>query len=678
VGKLFLNYSAAVRSITVSPAGALTLTPNNDSSSGLVGYDIKPVAWGRARLQINYADNINQTVHYYVQTSSTQAISNLGKFLTTEQWFTNTSDPFKRAPSVITYDRIAGGQVLNDPRVWIAGLSDEAGAGSWLAACVKQFVQPNAGELTKLEQFATTTLGGTIQNANGTVKKSVFYYQPGSINYTYPSSIDWGNWWSWNEAAAYAVDRAYDYVHVTAAWWSLYRVARNYPTLLPSSWQTYLLKAFNTVQAMVNPKFAVGFVNDGLMEETIFYSLLTDLQREGWTANATVLQSAMQARQKIWSGERYPFGSEQAWDSTGQEGVYIWSKFFNDSTTRINALNSILAYDPLIPHWGYNGNARRYWDNIYGGKLMRFERQIHHYGSGLNALPLIEEFMTTPTDYHLLRVGFGGLSGPLSNIDQGGFAAASFHSFPDTLAWDGYSGDYGPNFVGHALGMAMFVVNHPDFGWQAFGGNIMSKGSTIQIQVADSVRRRIFIAPMGALFSIDAGTFDSVQLSSSANSITLSLVPAPVGNSAAAIAPNARVIVKQTAQVTGISSVQPQNTSITMDAGAYVVPFVSGKASITSSPSKNFLDNDGCKTVMFESHCSINLYACSGRAKLRLGQFFPTLVQNRVLRLLHHLHITPIARAAGSLRQGMRKCFGNSPRWQRLQFSTAKQMLSLF
>jgi len=109
----------------------------------------------------------------------------------------------------------------------------------------------------------------------------------------------------------------------------------------------------------------------------------------------------------------------------------------------------------------------------------------------------------------------------------------------------------------------------------------MSKGSTIQIQVADSVRRRIFIAPMGALFSIDAGTFDSVQLSSSANSITLSLVPAPVGNSAAAIAPNARVIVKQTAQVTGISSVQPQNTSITMDAGAYVVPFVSGKASIT-------------------------------------------------------------------------------------------------
>ena len=58
-----------------------------------------------------------------------------------------------------------------------------------------------------------------------------------------------------------------------------------------------------------------------------------------------------------------------AWDSTGQEGVYAWATYFNDSTTADNALNSILAYQPVVAHWGYNGNARRYWDNIYGGKV---------------------------------------------------------------------------------------------------------------------------------------------------------------------------------------------------------------------------------------------------------------------------------------------------------------------
>ena len=50
-----------------------------------------------------------------------------------------------------------------------------------------------------------------------------------------------------------------------------------------------------------------------------------------------------------------------AWDSTGQEGVFAWATYFNDTTTATNALNSILAYQPTVPHWGYNGNARRYW-----------------------------------------------------------------------------------------------------------------------------------------------------------------------------------------------------------------------------------------------------------------------------------------------------------------------------
>ena len=52
------------------------------------------------------------------------------------------------------------------------------------------------------------------------------------------------------------------------------------------------------------------------------------------------------------------------------------------------SLNSILGYMPTVPNWGYNGNARRYWDFYYGaapgGQL---ERQIHHYGSGINAIP---------------------------------------------------------------------------------------------------------------------------------------------------------------------------------------------------------------------------------------------------------------------------------------------------
>jgi hypothetical protein len=91
---------------------------------------------------------------------------------------------------------------------------------------------------------------------------------------------------------------------------------------------------------------------------------------------------------------------------------------------------------PTIPSWGYNGNARRYWDFLYGGKYPRIERQIHHYGSTLNAVPLFDAYRQNPKDLHLLRVAYGGMMGGITNIDQEGFASAAFHAWPDMMRWD--------------------------------------------------------------------------------------------------------------------------------------------------------------------------------------------------------------------------------------------------
>lgn len=212
---------------------------------------------------------------------------------------------------------------------------------------------------------------------------------------------------------------------------------------------------------------------------------------------------------------------------------------------------------------------------------MRIERQIHHYGSGLNALPLISQFQSDPTDFYLLRVAFGGLSGPLSNIDQGGFAAASFHSFEDTLKWDGYSGDYGPNFVGHALGMGAVLIDHPDFGWQALGGNVVAASPTVQVQVRDSVRRRIFIAPISTMLTLDAGAFSAVAFNPSSHQVTVTIVAAPDGASGAASAPHGRLLVTQTSAAAGVA-LKPR-TKLAQDAGAWVVPFKQGTATVVLS-----------------------------------------------------------------------------------------------
>lgn len=517
--QLLLKHNSSVQSMEAEPAGSLATSQLSD---GLYSVSPSSSAWGRSRLTITYADGLVQTVHYYLIKPGTEAIGDLGTFSTTAQWFTDTSDPFGRAPSVMTYDYEAKAIVTQDPRVWIAGLSDEAGAGSFLAATMKQSIQPSASEIALLETFVDGVLWKTIQTSDFAVRKSIFYYEPSSVDYDYSSSLDWGNWWSWNRDAAYSHDRAYDYVHVSAAYWALYRAARSYPDLFSSHDYTwYLNQSYNTVVRSMQSD--VGYNEVGLMGETVWGELLNDLIREDWTTQANTLTSLMKSRATQWNSEEVPYGSEMAWDSTGQEGVYYWTKYFGFADSALKTVNSVLGFMPTVPHWGWNGNARRYWDNIYGGKLQRIERQIHHYGSGLNSLVLLSAFRSDPTDDYLISVGYGGNNGPLSNINQDGFAAASFHSWPDTLKWDGYSGDYGPNFLALALGSATYVVDDADLGQVAYGGLLTADGTSITVETRDPVRRRVFIGSLGIFITIDAGIISQFSFDQSSGSVTLTL-----------------------------------------------------------------------------------------------------------------------------------------------------------
>ena len=144
-------------------------------------------------------------------------------------------------------------------------------------------------------------------------------------------------------------------------------LVRNHP------WDWYLEQAYQTTKFTfsrgLNNRRRVGYVELGLMEGDIFLALLQDLKREGWADKAAEIEGAMRERSDRWKREAYPFGSEMAWDSTGQEEVYAWCDYFGYDDKALVSLNSILGYMPTVPHWGYNGNARRYWDFLYGGKL---------------------------------------------------------------------------------------------------------------------------------------------------------------------------------------------------------------------------------------------------------------------------------------------------------------------
>jgi hypothetical protein len=514
--RLFLKYSDAASKLRIEPEGTLRITPKQPTENGWQAYAVQGEKWGRARLTVAYKNGLEQSIHYYVIKPASEAVKDMGSFLFNEQWFEVPDDPFHRSPAVISYDREANRQVLQDSRVWIAGLGDEGGSGSWVAAAMKQLGMPERSELLKFERFVSETLWGGIQYAQGEhkygVRKSMFFYAPQDFaEGFYDSRFDWKTWTSWDKQAAASVGRSYNYPHAAAVYWTMYRLARYHTGLISAqTWDWYLERAFQTGLAMV--RFAPRYAQHGQMEGTVFLKILEELRREGWTEQASQLESAMHERTEVWKERAYPFGSEMAWDSTGQEEVYAWCRHFGYDEKAKVSLNSILGYMPTLPHWGYNGNARRYWDFLYGGKWKRIERQLHHYGSGLNAIPLLTEYRDHPDDFYLLRVGYGGMMGALSNIDPQGFASAAFHSFPQTLAWDPYTGDYGPNFFGHALNTAVYVVQHAEFGWLAFGGNLTHDQKTIHLQPLDAFRQRVYLAPFGLWLTLDAGKFREVEI----------------------------------------------------------------------------------------------------------------------------------------------------------------------
>jgi hypothetical protein len=573
-GHLFLKYAQNVKAITVEPAGAITVQKEKETKGGWKSYQLHGKKWGRARLTITYEDGLTQAVSYNIIKPAAETVSNLGHFLTTRQWFDDPKDPFHRSPSVISYDREVDKQVTQDSRVWIAGLGDEGGSGSWLAAAMKEFGKPDVAEVARYEQFIDKVLWGGLQYKEGSnkfgVRKSLFFYEPSLVpGFAYDSTRNWTSWTSWNQKSSEDMGRGYNYPHVVAAYWSLYQIARNHTGLVKNHpWDWYLNQAYETTKFLFSRNSKgerrVGWVELGLMEGDIFRLLLQDLQREGWTEKAAEIESLMKERADRWKGEQYPFGSEMAWDSTGQEEVYAWCKYFGYDDKSLVSLNSILGYMPTLPHWGYNGNARRYWDFLYGGKISRIERQLHHYGSGLNAIPVLAEYRDHPDDYYLLRVGYGGVMGALTNIDQEGFASVAFHSFPSTLKWDAYSGDYGPNFFGHAVNTATYIIDHPEFGWQAFGGNVNVQGDWIQIQPRDSFRRRVYLAPRGLWLTLDAGTFQQVSINKRTQAVRIELAPA------SPTTPTALLRIEQPAKITNTGTYHPQQ-NFSQERGGYIV-----------------------------------------------------------------------------------------------------------
>jgi hypothetical protein len=347
-------------------------------------------------------------------------------------------------------------------------------------------------------------------------------------NYKY--TVQYG----WDQNRSNTTWRSYNYVHPSAIYYSLYRIARdnvNMTTLHPWSW--YLIQAYRTYVAMQN--FASYYSQFGLMVGSVFLRILDALQVEGYTSEFEQMTTMQRARATVWQSLPFPFGSEFPWDSTGQEEIYLTAQRFRMYTLSNSTLNAVLAYTHSVPNWGYHGAARRFWDYIYNGcpELNQgIERVLHHYGSGLNALPIMDAYDRNPDDIYLLEVGIGSITGPLTNIQLNGASSMGVHGDPSKLIHDYFDADYGMSFYGLASLQSAYAVNHKMLGQPVcyLCDLTLSANNTVwNVKPRDAFHRRVYIEPLGTAFLLDTGTIDSMVVDYSAKTVTLvlSAVPSP-------------------------------------------------------------------------------------------------------------------------------------------------------
>ena len=487
-------------------------------------------AGGRARVSVSFSDGTTAVAHYAVppKPSFSAQIGAVGEHWANDAWLPRDFvDPFGRSASVMPWDRENKAHVLDDSRAYDVGLSDDAGGGNPLGFAMKVGHAPTALQVSRLDDYIRFTLYGiktdtalppykSLQlrpedegDTDG-IRMTMYYYDnaakpspnsSGHFAYDYKEQdkcghpgIEGGPNWCMSESNANATYRVFNYPHHCATYYAMYRVARYHdaapgakgalPTLRPWSW--YLERAMNTTL-----KF--GAPMTGVMDGTLFREVLRSLEEEAdeaaaegsaaapWAAGAAKIRANMLGRATHFAAEQYPYGSEFAFDTTGQEEVVVWLSHFANATNGFGAaakrtVDHILSYMRSSPTWPYHGGTRSWGDLGNNGKWMpsvgtaaNFETRGNlHYRSGLNAIPLIEWFRANPDDFFLLEIAMGAQAGQLMNIDDTGAPSMMLHMLPHILDFDPHSGDYGLGFFGHTLEAGSYFVQHPTLGALCF------------------------------------------------------------------------------------------------------------------------------------------------------------------------------------------------------------------
>ena len=332
--------------------------------------------------------------------------------------------------------------------------------------------------------------------------------------------------------------RCYDYPHIIVMYFSMYRIARDYPGIkMKLDRATYLERAFGTALAMFTvPMEVTGWsaYETGFYNEVVIPQLIDELEVAGKHDEASQLRTHWEKKVAFFiAGNPNLFGSEYAFDSTGFESTQAIARYALDH--------------PSTPGIGPQQTAKFSQEQVRANLFCRgvVEKAYYYYGSDYrggagDAFTL--SYMSPMGGWGVLnhalqdrlepeatiRLGFASFLSSWSLMNTGTAESGFGYWFPGEandggtgggfepaaygMTWLGQPHHRGPwyyscetdlGYCGALRTAATIVADDPVFGRFCFGGDMHAEKSALHIIPRDGLRRRLHLRTAGQTIDLE-------------------------------------------------------------------------------------------------------------------------------------------------------------------------------
>lgn len=454
---------------------------------------------GQKSLKFHY-DGRWTNIHFYCIDDISQLLKTRGQFIVDRQFYDNPEDPYHRNHMFLPFDHRIGSTYRDADEVSeVGGMDAEFGVSEPLFLAEKNIYYPSPREVSILETYIADCLFKYIQNPETYDVRASLYWK-----LRYPSSP----WSHWTEERTKDSYRAYNYAHVANIYHAMYQIGKRYGLLTRKSPQEYLLMAYHTSVHMFQTD-PWGHV--GVMGGSNSLNIMEDLGREGLHQERIRLLEEIRKCNEVFLQDPYPYTSEYPVDTTAQEQVYFFTRYFGDTEKNLKTLQIIKALrGGNQPIWFQYGNDNK-------GDLTCW------YTESTNGWALLRGFEDTGNLDTLIK-GYAGVMSVEVDMLTDGMCFAHFISTPGVFDFTPpRTLDGGIAQFGFLKAVKAYVIQDEAFGLIGLGCRVVRSDTLVSVYPQDGLRKRLGLVPHKIDIEVTQGELDEVTLNDIGDRLKLNL-----------------------------------------------------------------------------------------------------------------------------------------------------------